>query len=137
MPSLICFICGPRSWAHKTRANSNESTIARISVNFFFIVPPWSIEQSQKDWINASSVKLFDMFSGLPVKALEQSSILELPHNTLIHEVAGFFVLEARFRRELFDSECYVLGFWERTLRDCPLHVGPVHKIQYCRVVDA
>src|SRR5262245_52687848 len=76
------------------------------------------------------------MFSRLSVKALEQASTLELAHYTLIYDFSRFFVLKSRFRRELFDSESNVLGFWERTLRDCPLDVGPVHEIQQRRVFD-
>src|SRR5262245_24490688 len=86
--------------------------------------------------MRSSSVKLFDMFSWFSVKALEQASAFQLAHYTLIYDFSRFLVLESRFRRELFDSECYVLGFWKRTLRDCPLHIGPIHEIQQCRVFN-
>src|SRR5215813_15090502 len=70
------------------------------------------------------------MFSWLSIKALEQASGFQLAHYTLIYDFSRFFVLQSGFRRELFYSERNVLGFWERTLRDRPLHVGPVHEIQ-------
>src|SRR5262245_52423317 len=76
------------------------------------------------------------MFSWLSVKALEQASAFQLTHYTLIYDFSRFLVLESRFRCELFDSERNVLDFWERTLRDCPLHVGPIHEIQQRGVLD-
>src|SRR5262245_2487342 len=76
------------------------------------------------------------MFPRLSVKALEQASALELAHYTLIYDFSCFFVLESRFPRELFDSQRNVLGFRERTLRDCPLDVGPIHEIQLRGVFD-
>src|SRR5262245_17044307 len=76
------------------------------------------------------------MFSRLSVKALEQASGFQLAHYTLIYDFSRFFVLESRFPGELFDSERNVLGFWEWTLRDCPLHVGPIHEIQQRAVFD-
>src|SRR5262249_29209358 len=76
------------------------------------------------------------MFSWLSVKALEQASAFQLAQYTLIYDFSRFLVLESRFRRELFDSESNVLGFWERALRDCPLHIGPIHEIQQCGIFD-
>src|SRR5262247_465396 len=76
------------------------------------------------------------MFSWFSVKALEQASAFQLAHYTLIYDFSRFFVFESRFRRKLFDSECYVLGLWERTLRDCPLYIGPIHEIQQHGVFD-
>src|SRR5262249_5847746 len=70
------------------------------------------------------------MFSWLSVKALEQASAFQLAHYTLIYDFSRFLVLESRFRRELFDSKCNSLSFWEWTLWDCALHIGPVHEIQ-------
>src|SRR5262245_37365216 len=77
------------------------------------------------------------MLSRLSVKALEQASALQLAHYTLIYDFGRFLVLKSGVGRELFDPECNVLGFWERTLRDCPLHVGPIHEIQQRGVFDA
>src|SRR5215467_15632 len=76
------------------------------------------------------------MFSRLSVKALEQASSLDLAHYTPIYDFSRFFVLECRFRRELFNSQRNVLDFWERTLWDCALHVGPVHEVQHRGVFD-
>src|SRR5215510_11537978 len=136
MPSLICLICGPRSWAHRTGTTSSENTAARIGINFVFMLPPRANESTRKYSKIVYSVKLLDMFSWFSVKALEQASTLELAHYTFIYDFSRFFVLESRFRRELFNSQGNVLGFWERTLRDCPLHVGPIHEIQLRGVFD-
>src|SRR5215510_4300282 len=76
------------------------------------------------------------MFSWLSIKALEQASGFQLAHYTLIYDFSRFFVPKSGFRRELFDSERNVLGFWERTLRDRPLHIGPIHEIQHGHVFD-
>src|SRR5215813_2195857 len=130
MPSLICLICGPRSWAHRTGTTSSENTAARIGINFVFMLPPRANESTRKYSKIVYSVKLFDMFSRLSVKALEQASTLDLAHYTLI-DFSRFFVLKSRFPRELCDSERNVRGFRERTLWDCTLHVGPIHEIQH------
>src|SRR5262244_2816373 len=130
MPSLICLICGPRSSAHRTGTTSSENTAARIGINFVFMLPPRANESTRKYSKIVYSVKLFDMFSRLSVKALEQASTLDLAHYTLIYDFSRFFVLKSRFPRELFDSERNVLGFWDRTLWDCALHVGPIHEVQ-------
>src|SRR5215831_10914348 len=136
MPSLICLICGTRSWAHRTGTTSSENTAARIGINFVFMLPPRANESTRKYSKIVYSVKLFDMFSRLSVKALEQASTLEFAHYTAIYDFSRFFVLECRFRRELFNSQRNVLGFRKRTLRDCPLHVGPIHEIQQRGVLD-
>src|SRR5215510_5221914 len=70
------------------------------------------------------------MFSWLSVKALEQASAFQLAHYTPLYDFSRFLVLKSRFRCELFDSERNVLDFWERTLWDYALHVGPIHEVQ-------
>src|SRR5262245_30906798 len=70
------------------------------------------------------------MFSWLSVKALEQASAFQLAHYTPRNGLSRFLVLESRVRCELFDSERNVRDFWERTLWDCALHVGPIHEVQ-------